>query len=167
VACVGFQSACSDTQPCCTGTLCQSGSCCADQGQGCTQDSDCCGGSCTNGICQTLCAIGNSCGEAELCCTGQRCFRGGCCIDDFQTCTQDADCCSGSCVGGACTQGCNDAFDGCGTPGSRPCCSGLSCSLNNTCCRDPGQACTFTNECCTGVCTNGFCPNGGTTGNVP
>ncbi|MBE7448234.1 MAG: hypothetical protein HS111_04925 [Kofleriaceae bacterium] len=79
---------------------------CADRGDRCARDSDCCVGSCSQGKCQSACVPeAGACGGDEACCTGY-CSGGACraeCSDYFESCSTSTDCCFGAtCSGGAC-----------------------------------------------------------------
>ena len=103
---------------------------CANDGDGCSQDSDCCSSSCTNGACggtnNTCANDGDSCSQDSDCCSSS-CTNGTCgngmCANDGDACSQDSDCCSSTCTNGTCGSGstCGNAGDPCGTDSD--CCS--------------------------------------------
>ncbi|MDB4938145.1 MAG: Tryptophan synthase alpha chain [Labilithrix sp.] len=123
----------------------------------CTQNSDCCSGSCgATGKClatacknlAVACANGNECCSGK--CTGGVCAatNGGSCKASGSTCAANTECCSGGCMGG-------------------------TCSAATSFCRQNGDACTSSTQCCGGTCTGatatqaGYCstviaPGGGT-----
>ncbi len=76
---------------------------CYTMGQTCMDPTDCCSGTCTNGMC-TCVGDGQSCQTGEECCSGI-CAPDGTgnlvcspsCIPDGGTCTTNTDCCGGYC----------------------------------------------------------------------
>ncbi len=77
---------------------------CKGDGGYCQKSSDCCSLSCNaNNRCAASCAPqGGTCGGSSTCCVGTFCADGGCvaCYQDNTPCTQDYQCCGGSCTGG-------------------------------------------------------------------
>jgi hypothetical protein len=100
-------------------------------------------------------APGDTCQFSDQCCNGQRCLPadGGLrcgvasCRRLGDTCTTQADCCEGTfCIQGACRpfeEGDAGVVDG-GTDAG-------------TLCRANREACQFSVECCSQICTNGTC----------
>jgi hypothetical protein len=124
-----------------------SGGGCANDGESCAQDSDCCGGSCSSGTCGAATAPDS----------------GGACASDGASCSQDSDCCGGSCSSGTCgASTAPDSGGACASDGSScsqdsDCCGG-TCS-SGTCgaaaaptCGNPGDGCAADSDCCSGSC---------------
>ncbi len=109
-------------------------------------------------------------GGDAACCPGQTCNRGGICVDDYEVCTEDADCsvagqrCLPRTVNGSEQQVCT--FARCDADGSCP--DGLDC-FAGYCVGEPpcgggcppGQACVPSNNSChpTDLCEQS-CPAG-------
>lgn len=128
---------------------------CSSTGAACTNDNDCCIGSCADGVCATpCCGLGSACSSAADCCSGV--CEGGVCCDPAvccrpagSTCTQGGQCCTGNCDGGRCcvSLGSNFCCMPYGTPcGADGCCPGNACYLGS-CARQimsvcyPGDTC--------------------------
>lgn len=70
-------------------------------------------------------------------------------------CAGFAECCSGSCANGTCSE-CAPEGQSCDDPGG--CCGGLSCYKDKCAsCEVDGEACTLASECCSNICDNGQC----------
>ena len=97
---------------------------CFAQGVACTQDSQCCRGACTAGVCTTPCSEnGAACGSGAECCSTE-CSPAGACVPRLtpppgvgtvpdaggapvckptrDRCVTSAECCTGECFGGFC-----------------------------------------------------------------
>ena len=166
----------------CGGPVCRGG-----DDVSCTSDADCCSGHCSKDdhTCQadgtTVCrASGGSCGDGSdggndgKCCglcdrTTQRCDPGpGPCRATGSICTQDGDCCRGTCASGGgtvrvCTAACIPDGTSC-TTGADCCshhCNGSpgTCGAQVAACKLIGTACRGSDECCSGLCLGGACGN--------
>ncbi len=76
---------------------------CKGDGGYCQQNSDCCSSACNqNGRCAASCVSQGGACSSSTCCVGSFCSDGGCaqCYAANATCTNDNQCCSGSCTGG-------------------------------------------------------------------
>jgi hypothetical protein len=84
---------------------------CKLEGTDCSDDSECCGGSCEDGSCAdgSCTPSGDECATADECCDGPctpdaegvlRCQLE--CVPVEDACTSDADCCTGNCNFGIC-----------------------------------------------------------------
>ncbi len=165
---------------------------CADDGAGCSQDSDCCLGACGGGTCGAS-ATGSSSGSGSS--------SGGGCAADGNACGQDSDCCGGSCdtSSGTCGSGTGSSSggssgsssgggcsaDGSGCAQDSDCCGGSCDTSSGTCgsgsgsssggsssgsssgggCAADGSGCAQDSDCCGGSCTSGTCGSGTTCGN--
>jgi hypothetical protein len=165
--------------PCCipTGTtpdtICQFKEQCCD-GSLCLPDA---GGvlHCTAASCVPPGASCDPSAGAAACCSGATCTpqeggpsvcipSGTLCLPNGGACTGAADCCSGFCIGGACTpeQTCQPPSGSC--TATSDCCSGLACvvppgQVTGTCepagCVGAGQQCVAgDNPCCAGLYCN-------------
>lgn len=183
--CTGPGQACTAGTDCCSfqcgaDSKCAAQACVSDAGV-CQLDSQCCGGSCTNGKCAALnpsCSTaGNSCAVGTDCCSGQcgtnkLCTLGGSyCIQPGDVCARANDCCTGSCniAGGATLGTCGEqpsgsAFckgvDGVTCGGCGDCCSRLCAPFGPTgvkiCqpangCHVTGDLCRRNQDCCGGT----------------
>jgi hypothetical protein len=91
----------------------------------------------------------------------------GCCVQAFQPCTADAQCCAGTCNSGTCAGNSNAVCDHvpltC-TSNSECCsgnCSGGSCVGVAPSCMDDGTPCAADGECCSQACgCDGTCSSG-------
>jgi len=125
---------------------------CADDGASCSQDSDCCLGSCGSGTCGVSAdgsSSGGSGGGSGSSSGGSSSgsSSGGSCAPDGNACAQDSDCCTGTC----------DTSTGtCGASSGSGSSSGGSCAAD-------GNACSQASDCCSGACTSGTCGTGGGT----
>jgi len=91
----------------------------------------------------TVCgASGHACTTGVDCCTVS-CVGGACsatqCVSDNKACTTDTECCSGTCAGAA---------------------GAKTCQALNTTCSTGGNACTGNDQCCSKLCSGGFCAIG-------
>jgi hypothetical protein len=116
--------------------------------------------------------IGNVCQFRDQCCNGALCLpgdggvlrcQGSTCTPLGGTCTTDGDCCGGLCLGGVCrtfTQNPGDGGavtpDGGGGIIVLPD-GGVVLLDGGTLCAPNGASCTFSNDCCSSICTNGVC----------
>ena len=135
---------------------------CADTGEACAADGDCCGGTCTDGACgAAACAAGGEyCGENDDCCGGS-CTDFACdlCGREGASCSSDSDCC-GACEGIRC--GAAPYPPGCVTCSealadrSKVTCEGNSRTLFSFlegCACDEGEPCAD-------VCADNWCAGG-------
>lgn len=150
--------ACLESAECCPGLACLGGRCgvgttCRGEGEKCYVDSPdptlgCCSGDCVptgseSGIPVGLCSAqgclleGSDCkADPSVCCAGLTCdkFKQQCgepCKGTGAQCAQGYECCSGSCVDGACecSEGsCTQSSDCCGTTGSTGICIAGACA---------------------------------------
>ncbi|MGZ3424516.1 MAG: hypothetical protein ACXVEE_42045 [Polyangiales bacterium] len=106
----------------------------------CTSGSQCCGGSCTGGMCCR--DVGEKCSVGGQCCNdycGNRVTATGtvqnsvCCGGEGQSCGSADDCCSHVCTGGKCA--CTPSGGACGAGTVNHCCSGSCLAL------DGGHSC--------------------------
>ncbi len=86
--------------------------------------------------------------------------RDGGCLALASACSQNAECCSGTCSGGVCAYpACTPDHLACTSNGS--CCSqscvGGACAPLNTACSTLGNPCAANAECCSHLCTGGAC----------
>lgn len=156
--CAGQGQACSAGPDCCSfqcgaDSKCAKQACVSDTG-GCTLDSQCCGGSCTDGTCaplnSTCSTAGNACADGTDCCSGQcgankLCTLGGSyCIQPGDVCSRANDCCTGSCsiAGGATLGTCAEQ------PAGPAFCTGVD-----------GVTCDDCGDCCSRLCAP-FGPTG-------
>ncbi len=136
--------ACSVTSDCNSPNVCASGVC-TPATDTCKYSSDCGGGICIDGKCETACGPNNTCA------TGYTCIKGGCEKNPTgSTCTKSTDCTSPTtpyCVGGQCVAKCstdpecgqgNYCNQGACAPDTRP--QG-NCQNDNQCTGGPGQKC--------------------------
>lgn len=116
---------------------------CGIEGASCTGPNQCCSGSCDEdsascvGPATACVAPGAGCSAAQDCCSFS-CVSGACaesCVSDGAGCTADAECCSGSCQDGSC----------------------VALSLT---CLTSGNACADSAECCSRLCSAGRCSQG-------
>jgi hypothetical protein len=107
-----------------------------------------------------LCASGGQCCSG-VCDSASHCTSPiGACKANLQPCSGGTECCSLSCVAGACSttacvsdgQACASNAQCCG--GS---CSGGTCQPLNTACKTAGNACTTNAQCCSSLCKSGKC----------
>ncbi len=113
----------------------------------CTKSSDCCSANCdaTSGKCaapSTLCSLpGVACSTGNQCCTGS-CVGSACsnvqCVADNASCAVNSDCCSDDCA----PNGMGGGF--CKPLGPKP---------------TSGNPCTTNSQCASGWCNNGVCAN--------
>lgn len=75
------------------------------------------------------------------------------CLGGGVPCHVFSECCSGTCANNVCAK-CASAEEKC----ADGCCVGLTC-YDGKCgaCKDDGQPCVAFADCCSGVCTSGFC----------
>ncbi len=119
---------------------------CARFQEMCDEDADCCSGATCDtvaGICTSTIGMckpgGDICEGATECCTFS-CVNGACsetqCITDLEACTDSAECCSGTCTDGACV-------------------------ALNPACKTGGNACADNTDCCSSLCgDDGTCTLG-------
>jgi hypothetical protein len=184
--CLADGAACTAALDCCS-MGCHAGTCgaplCGAEEATCSTGADCCSGICstTDGKCRSagtgqVChATGTSCdiedGSVTPCC-GQcssnleRCtFGPGPCLPTGAICTQDSDCCRGTCAAGAgsvgvCAAPCS--ADGASCAQDADCCGHHCTGQPGTCgpavtCKHIGAACAQDVECCSGQCLDGSC----------
>ena len=171
-------TACSGSTPCCRGT-CQQGQCCGPATTACDVDSDCCAGlACRNGQCgdnSVPQGPGDLCegGGAGCAANAHECLTtpdglSVCCQNPFDgdSCTGDAQCCSGHCgadglcgllaVGQSCANGLQCQSAGCYTNGNPV---NSTSGPTGTCCNHTtGSSCNPAHgdaDCCVGVCKSG------------
>src|SRR5262249_31012817 len=145
--------------------------------QSCTINTDCCTDNCVAGKCELAASsclpVGDQCTPMSSpgCCTGAcdldpggvyRCMDVGECKSFGAACTQAADCCSLSCVGGTCstTSTCVKATGSC--LANIECCDNHcvipngatsgTCTTLGTGCTTLGESCTSNSNCCSGFC---------------
>jgi hypothetical protein len=127
---------CSFGGQCCTG-VCSNGICgkpCTADGGFCTSGAQCCGGTCSGGVCSGV----GPCSH-DLCTTGPA-LNFGCDACVASICQFDQFCC-------------NVEWDLFCVDEVSSICGQSTC----TACTPDGGACSFPDECCTGVCSNGVC----------
>ena len=119
---------------------------CADDGASCSQDSDCCLGSCGSGTCGVS-GDGSSSGGSG---GGSGSSSGGSCAADGNACAQDSDCCAGTCdtSSGTCGAASGSSSGGSGSGSS----SGGSCAPDGSACAQDADCCTGTCDTSTGTC---------------
>jgi hypothetical protein len=173
---------CTRREHCCdflNGTVACDGNCCGARGASCTDDSDCCEG--TGGCVQPFGTCGGViCRQLEAkclndfdCCSNN-CGPDGRCAEICSEihCTQNADCCVGSCDSGRCTK-CKPEGAVCqpGGTNEQACCAspespltcvetpdGLSRCGSQAGCMPPGAECVSSDRCCDEApCVNGLC----------
>jgi hypothetical protein len=172
-AAVGGGSACC-AAPCANGLLCNGDGACispeSDLGTACTDDTQCIGGRCFDGVCCDSecggpCEACNAAGQEgrcsaaptgsadPLCQTGRQCAgRGQCLLALGAACTLNGDCRSGEC--GAALQGANEICC------EAVCVNGQRCGANGSCVDAPradGNTCTANTDCLSNSCVNGRC----------
>src|SRR5690606_19074702 len=104
----------------------------------CSDDSECCGGSCTDG----MCAEGSCTADGEICAASDECC-GRICTPDENGILR----CQDECVplGGNCTT-------------EADCCTDGTCGDREVECVPIGGTCQETADCCDGLCdNNGIC----------
>jgi hypothetical protein len=111
-------------------------------------------------------------GYGDLCAGGGECCSGVCdssnhctstigaCKANLQPCSTATECCSLSCVSGACAAAACTS-DGKTCTSNAQCCSGTcnggSCQALNTACKTAGNDCTANSQCCSSLCKAGKC----------
>lgn len=138
---------------------------CADVGDPCADDGGCCGGlACEGGTCRVPTLDAGAVAYGEYCWDGLECASSPYCEDELccipadwtnDTCRDDAECCTGVCVGGICD--CAPLGDVCYFYDD--CCDadfGPMC-LEGVCCLDLDTACDRDADCCSGSCEAGSC----------
>ncbi len=107
-----------------------------------------------------LCASGAQCCSG-VCDSGNHCTSSiGACKANLQPCTSSTDCCSLSCVAGACSAtAC--VSDGKACASNAQCCGGScsagTCQALNPSCKTAGNDCTTNAQCCSSLCKTGKC----------
>lgn len=149
-------------QPCCRGSLCDTGTCandicgaCGANGQPCCAGSTCQTGACVDNVCRECGGINQPCCNGSACGTG-RCVSNICtaCGGLSQPCCAGSTCNTGQCVSNICTP--------CGGL-NQTCCNGSTCNtgrcVNSICtvCGGNGQACCTGGTCDSGKCISGVC----------
>jgi hypothetical protein len=151
---------------------------CLPSGDACGADGACCSNRCPSGACGPMCfADGQACARATDCCS-LACNGGTCggalCLQDGKDCTSSAACCSNACVGSKCVAvrtGCRPAGERCSGGGFalNVCCGAppatciapgtatQHCDLPSDVCRGAGVACSLASDCCSNICSAGFC----------
>ncbi len=152
--CNGMKAVCkldSSGVPRCFGG--QSGNC----PNGYTGEADCC------------IAIGDVCQFRDQCCNDALCLpgndgllrcQGSSCVPTGGTCTTDANCCNALCLGGVCRPFSENPGDGGTTTDGGVVIlpdGGEALPDGGTLCAPNGSGCTFSNDCCSQICTNGVC----------
>lgn len=124
----------------------------------CTTDSDCDTLLCDNGICKKcyknedchtgLCDLANN--KCKLCTKDDECPTGYCELGYCKLCSNDNQCEKGICILGYCKH--------CSEVG---CLNGWKCNpTNGKCyCKDIGESCELSIQCCSGKCAGGKCIN--------
>lgn len=149
----GSRFECGDGGSCPAGLVCTDGYCVellSATGSGTTPGSSCSLPSePTPGSCGQLCqdCAGTTCCPGLICSTLYTCLVGS-----GQSCSQGADCASGSCTGSQCA--CSPLEAACSV--STDCCAGLYCAFS-TCRRAGGSPCTSDENCTTDQCSAGSC----------
>ena len=109
VGVVAYGGACDASYLCATGLGCLAGTCV----QGCQQASDCPGRTCFGDVMLQAGYCAGTCADATGCPAGMACWNGACVVTRrggtwlFGTCRADADCETGSCRKGQCTESCS------------------------------------------------------------
>jgi hypothetical protein len=187
--CAVGDAPCSASTDCCS-LSCVAGKCSVDQcvsdGQACTENEACCGGTCgddktctaLNDSCKTG---GNECADNGDCCSGlcddtKHCKQGSSfCIQPGDSCSRDGDCCTATCtiadghtVGVCAAPPTGPAYcdkvdgmlcEGCGDCCSRLCApgpSGVSICQPASGCHVTGDLCKQDTDCCGGDPTSGL-----------
>jgi hypothetical protein len=181
----GVADACDAKVDCCGWTVgtsaCEGGACCAPQGAACGEETVCCRGECTDGVCgdRPCLKVGELCDEGGSCCS-QICRDGVCakldCALVEEACNTPGDCCPAEeqgyepgtiveCLEGFCVplldQPCELEGFPCdpATPGY--CCPGLDCQDDGLgsfqCtgvlgCAEIGSSCLTAPCCGNGIC---------------
>jgi hypothetical protein len=105
---------------------------CFGQGVACTAGSQCCNGSCINGVCRAPCAANGT------------------------DCTVAADCCSVQCLNGQCAPpGPPPGAGGASGAGGAP--AGGAGGASPPVCTPTAERCTQAGDCCSAICFGGFC----------
>ncbi len=162
---------CRDTAGNCVSDGLTSATACGRDGvacRSCPSGSTCVDGSCTGcagcydelGRCRTG-NVAGACGTAGAACStcamGTTCNNGSCqvsCKSLGAGCVSGAECCSGACDNGMCAMPAGDAGMGDGGTGD----AGMTdAGMDGGSCKSNGAGCLIAQECCAGVCTNGFC----------
>lgn len=135
-------AACAAGNECCTYSCGADGKCsnmkCIDDGFGCTNSADCCGGNCNAGFCQPLntsCKTGgNSCAADGDCCS--KLCKGGVCATQSSYCTQTGDVCTTDteCCGAVCTKAAGANLGTCAVAAG----AGANCTVNGSVCTPSG-----------------------------
>lgn len=119
--------------------------------------------SCAGGGSTGRCTLDSDCGADQICSGGSCVARPTTGAELGGTCTQDADCRSGLCIGGACTQTCDWVRPG-SCPGGFYCDDGASSSCTSGYCvrgtagaGGLGSACAADTECASLYCDRGVC----------
>ncbi len=78
---------------------CNGVQCCNPEGYDCSIDGNCCDGLvCRNGLCKPPCSqLAEYCDSTQPCCSGLLCENNACCVQTYDRCTYDSDCCTGNC----------------------------------------------------------------------
>jgi hypothetical protein len=157
--CVKADAACSTTFDCCGSLKCVDKHCqeaCGEDGQTCTSDRDCCGGSddkkCVGGVCADCPKAGESCTDSSGCCKGVFCdFEHVCesCRPEGDPCNTVRACCGGFCEGSTC-RGCLREASPC--RGADDCCTGSCDDHLCAACPEKGISCGSDGDCCPGDC---------------
>lgn len=172
VKCQTSDEICDDELKCCQsqGLLCiksssgDPGRCriCADKGDICSNDDDCCSGLiCNNGFCGEPCREqGQSCTIIpSVCCKGLICDPETCepCKKTGEECSGFLpECCVGHCVDGKCKP-CKDEGEQCTSDAS--CCNKICPVVTQVCgpCLADDEPCIQDENCCNGQCTGFAC----------
>jgi hypothetical protein len=187
-SCAPAGSSCNGGTECCSlrcsGDVCAAEQCVGD-GQDCSGDEQCCSGSCTGGRCDDINGSSASCRSAGNACDGDGdccskfCKDGNCalgasfCVQTYDICTNNDQCCHGTCVmqaganagycglqvssGSACD---NKLVTGEVCEGDCSSCCSRSCAAHPTSgrsicqppsgCRPAGELCRTDLDCCGG-----------------
>ncbi|KFA89001.1 hypothetical protein [Archangium violaceum] len=150
---LGLGSACEADRDCLEPLRCHEGLCLQPDGSPCTSAAQCISSRCEEGTCTATVPPGGGCTRDADCESPGRCERGRCQLPDGQSCTGDAQCLSGRCVGGSCRARVSPG----GRCGSSSDCEPPARCESNRCVLREGASCSRGTECESGNCQSGIC----------
>jgi hypothetical protein len=141
--------------PCYAGDLCAGNAvcgpgniCCFPISLPCRTGAECCSGICDPVTLTCQPRAEGACTRVADCAADQYCVNGRCCGVSGHACAQNAECCSGVCDS---THRVCVGTTGAYCDATIPCASGYACR-NGRCCANPGTACDYPHDCCSGIC---------------